>query len=105
MRSSLPGILLRHDVPVRDFVDRCRDQEDPARREAMSAPSAADFDQGFSAAGTSAGLRRVWELAAPDLPPEVQPPSCRSTPSTSPPTRPRRPPKYAGSSGPPGGWC
>ena len=36
----------------------------------MSAPSAADFDQGFSAAGTSAGLRRVWELAAPDLPPE-----------------------------------
>jgi ubiquinone/menaquinone biosynthesis C-methylase UbiE len=49
------------------------DQEDPARREAMSAPSATDFDQDFSAAGTSAGLRRVWELAAPDLPPEVQP--------------------------------
>ncbi|HTB54699.1 MAG TPA: methyltransferase domain-containing protein [Trebonia sp.] len=39
----------------------------------MSAPSATDFDQDFSAAGTSAGLRRVWELAAPDLPPEVQP--------------------------------
>ena len=39
----------------------------------MSAPSATGFDQGFSAAGTSAGLRRVWELAAPDLPPEVQP--------------------------------
>jgi ubiquinone/menaquinone biosynthesis C-methylase UbiE len=49
------------------------DQEDPARREAMSAPSATDFDQDFSAVGTSAGLRRVWELAAPDLPPEVQP--------------------------------
>ena len=42
-------------------------------REAMSAPTAADFDQGFSTAETSAGLRRVWELAAPDLPPEVQP--------------------------------
>ena len=39
----------------------------------MSAPSATGFDQDFSAAGTSAGLRRVWELAAPDLPPEVQP--------------------------------
>jgi hypothetical protein len=48
------------------------DQEDPSRREAMSAPpTAADFDQNFSAAGTSAGLRRVWELAAPDLPPEA----------------------------------
>ena len=40
----------------------------------MSAPpTAADFDQNFSMAETSAGLRRVWELAAPDLPPEVQP--------------------------------
>ena len=39
----------------------------------MSAPSAADFDQAFSAAAASAGIRRVWELAAPDLPPEVEP--------------------------------
>jgi ubiquinone/menaquinone biosynthesis C-methylase UbiE len=50
-----------------------RDQEDPAPREVTSAPTAADFDQEFSAAGTSAGFRRVWELAAPDLPPEVEP--------------------------------
>src|SRR5215472_12161241 len=57
------------------------DQEDATRREAMSAPTAADFDQGFSTAETSAGLRRVWELAAPATP------LCRSTPSTSPPTR------------------
>jgi ubiquinone/menaquinone biosynthesis C-methylase UbiE len=50
------------------------DQEDPSRREAMSAPpTAADFDQNFSMVGASAGLRRVWELAAPDLPPEVEP--------------------------------
>jgi len=49
------------------------DQEDPSRRDATSAPTAADFDQDFSGAGTSAGLRRVWELAAPDLPPEVEP--------------------------------
>jgi ubiquinone/menaquinone biosynthesis C-methylase UbiE len=48
------------------------DQEDPAPPVATPAPSAADFDQGFSAAA-SAGLRRVWELAAPDLPPEVEP--------------------------------
>jgi ubiquinone/menaquinone biosynthesis C-methylase UbiE len=49
-----------------------QDQEDPSRRDAASAPTAADFDQGFSA-GSSAGLRRVWELAAPELPPEVEP--------------------------------
>jgi ubiquinone/menaquinone biosynthesis C-methylase UbiE len=49
------------------------DQEGPAPRAGLPAPSAADFDQNFSTAGTSAGLRRVWELAAPDLPPEVQP--------------------------------
>jgi ubiquinone/menaquinone biosynthesis C-methylase UbiE len=50
------------------------DQEDPSRREAMSAPpTAAEFDENFSMVGASAGLRRVWELAAPDLPPEVEP--------------------------------
>jgi ubiquinone/menaquinone biosynthesis C-methylase UbiE len=49
------------------------DQEDPAPRANPPAPTAADFDQNFSAAATSAGLRRVWELAAPDLPPEVEP--------------------------------
>jgi ubiquinone/menaquinone biosynthesis C-methylase UbiE len=49
------------------------DQEDPAPRANPPAPTAAEFDQGFSAAATSGGLRRVWELAAPDLPPEVEP--------------------------------
>ena len=39
----------------------------------MSAPTVADFDQAFSAAAASAGIRRVWQLAAPDLPPEVEP--------------------------------
>jgi hypothetical protein len=39
----------------------------------IAAPTAADFDQGFSAAAASPGLRRVWELAAPDLPREVEP--------------------------------
>jgi ubiquinone/menaquinone biosynthesis C-methylase UbiE len=36
-------------------------------------PTVAFFDQAFSAAAESPGLRRVWELAAPDLPPEVEP--------------------------------
>ena len=37
------------------------------------APTAADFDEVFSAAAASPGIRRVWELAAPDLPPQVEP--------------------------------
>ena len=49
------------------------DQDDLSAAADMSAPSAADFDQAFSAAAASAGIRRVWELAAPDLPPEVEP--------------------------------
>ena len=49
------------------------DQEDAARLAGSPAPTAADFDQHFSAAAASAGLRRVWELAAPDLPSEVEP--------------------------------
>lgn len=36
------------------------------------APAAADFDEAFSAAA-SPGIRRVWELAAPDLPPQIEP--------------------------------
>ena len=167
------------------------DQDDLSGAADMSAPSAADFDQAFSAAAASAGIRRVWELAAPDLPPEVEPfsfvsasllrhvaqalhlwtlvdlgcgrggpglwlareadvslvgvdlacavdqathraalfgladrtrlvvgdppapgfptqalmPPCPSTPSSSLPTQLRLPPKHAGSSGQPGGWC
>lgn len=39
----------------------------------LPAPTPADFDQVFSAAGTSPGIRRVWQLAEPDLPPEIEP--------------------------------
>lgn len=35
--------------------------------------SPADFDAAFSAAAASPGIRRVWELAEPDLPPQVEP--------------------------------
>ena len=37
------------------------------------APTAADFDEAFSAAAVSPGIRRVWQLAEPDLPPEIEP--------------------------------
>jgi len=36
-------------------------------------PAASDFDEIFSAVPASAGFRRVWELAEPELPPEVEP--------------------------------
>lgn len=49
------------------------DQDDLAPAADTSAPTAADFDQNFSVAAASAGIRRVWQLAAPDLPPEVEP--------------------------------
>jgi ubiquinone/menaquinone biosynthesis C-methylase UbiE len=41
-------------------------------------PSAAGFDEAFSAPG-SPGIRRVWELAEPDLPPQIEPFSFVST--------------------------
>jgi SAM-dependent methyltransferase len=37
------------------------------------APTAAGFDEVFSAAAASPGIRRVWELAEPDLPPQIEP--------------------------------
>ena len=49
------------------------DQDDLSAAADMSAPTAADFDQAFPAAAASAGIRRVWGLAAPDLPPQVEP--------------------------------
>jgi ubiquinone/menaquinone biosynthesis C-methylase UbiE len=49
------------------------DQGNPSPAADISAPTAADFDQAFSAATASPGLRRVWEVAAPDLPPKVEP--------------------------------
>ncbi len=49
------------------------DQDDLSAAADISAPTAVDFDQAFSAAAASAGIRRVWELAVPDLPPEVEP--------------------------------
>jgi ubiquinone/menaquinone biosynthesis C-methylase UbiE len=39
------------------------------------APTAADFDQAFTAAAASPGIRRVWALAQPGLPPQIEPTS------------------------------
>jgi hypothetical protein len=39
--------------------------------EATPAPSAADFNQAFSASA-SPGIRRVWDLAEPGLPAEAR---------------------------------
>jgi SAM-dependent methyltransferase len=36
-------------------------------------PAAGDFDEIFSAVPASPGFRRVWELAEPELPPQVEP--------------------------------
>lgn len=41
--------------------------------EVPSGPTDADFDRCFTGAAVSAGLRRVWQLAAPDLPARIEP--------------------------------
>jgi SAM-dependent methyltransferase len=48
-------------------------QDTPAADRASSPPTAAGFDKGFAAMANSPGLRRVWQQASPDLPPEVEP--------------------------------
>ncbi len=45
----------------------------PPPADGARAPTVADFDEVFSAAAASPGLRRVWELAEPDLPAQVEP--------------------------------
>jgi SAM-dependent methyltransferase len=50
-----------------------QDQQDPSAEDQSSPPTAAEFDSEFAAADRSPGLRRVWQQAAPDLPPEIEP--------------------------------
>jgi SAM-dependent methyltransferase len=47
--------------------------ERPAVLGGVLLPPAAEFDSEFAAADRSPGLRRVWQRAAPDLPPEIEP--------------------------------
>ena len=39
----------------------------------LPVPTAAGFDATFSAVPASPGLRKVWQLAMPELPPEIEP--------------------------------
>jgi len=50
-----------------------KDHDDLSPPADPAAPTAADFDRAFSAAAASPGVRRVWELAAPELPPQIEP--------------------------------
>src|SRR5262249_43824318 len=50
-----------------------QEHDDLSPAAGASAPAAADFDAAFSAAAASPAIRRVWELAEPDLPPQVEP--------------------------------
>jgi len=50
-----------------------QDRDDLPPAAGTPAPTAAGFDEVFSAAAASPGIRRVWELAAPDLPPQIEP--------------------------------
>jgi len=49
-----------------------QDRDDLSPAVSTPGPTAADFDEAFSAAAAP-GIRRVWELAAPDLPPQLEP--------------------------------
>jgi SAM-dependent methyltransferase len=50
-----------------------QDHHDPPDGVGSTTPTAADFDRAFSAAAAAAGVRRVWRLANPDLPTEIEP--------------------------------
>jgi ubiquinone/menaquinone biosynthesis C-methylase UbiE len=49
------------------------EHDDPSSAADVNAPTAADFDRAFSAAAASPGVRRAWQLAEPDLPPQIEP--------------------------------
>jgi len=50
-----------------------RDHDDPPPADHRPGPTAVGFDQAFSAAAASPGIRRVWRQAEPDLPTQIEP--------------------------------
>jgi SAM-dependent methyltransferase len=55
-------------------TDVSQDPRDiPGAEQAASLPTAAGFDEGFTAIAASPGMRRVWETVDPDLPAETEP--------------------------------
>jgi hypothetical protein len=79
--EPLHGRLSAHRYPtlIRDRISReewtvSKDQQDTSAADDQPSPStAAEFDREFSTVDRSSGLRRVWQRASPDLPPEVEP--------------------------------
>jgi ubiquinone/menaquinone biosynthesis C-methylase UbiE len=69
----------RCPTPIRDRIlgevgTVLQDQEDTSAADGQpSPPSATEFDSEFATGGGSPGLRRVWQQASPDLPPEIEP--------------------------------
>ena len=47
--------------------------DNPAADDHPSPPTAAGFDTEFAAVAGSPGIRRVWQLASPDLPSQIEP--------------------------------
>lgn len=60
--------------PDHDDPSRSQHHDDPSPS-GTPAPTAADVDQAFTAAAASPGIRRVWALAQPGLPPQIEPTS------------------------------
>jgi SAM-dependent methyltransferase len=79
--EPLHGRLSAHRYPtlIRDRISReewtvSKDQQDTSAADDQPSPStAAEFDREFATVDRSSGLRRVWQRASPDLPPEIEP--------------------------------
>ena len=50
-----------------------QDHDDQPPVAGTPAVTPGDFDQAFAAVTASSGVRRVWELAEPELPPQIEP--------------------------------
>ncbi|HME66797.1 MAG TPA: class I SAM-dependent methyltransferase [Streptosporangiaceae bacterium] len=59
--------------PPSDHAEPLPGRPEPPSDKPEPAPTAAEFDATFSAVPASPGLRKVWQLATPELPPEIEP--------------------------------
>jgi SAM-dependent methyltransferase len=59
--------------PPSDHAEPLPGRPEPSPDKPEPAPTAAEFDATFSAVPASPGLRKVWQLAMPELPPEIEP--------------------------------
>jgi SAM-dependent methyltransferase len=63
----------RHPEPPPGHPELPPGHPEPPPGQPQPAPTAAGFDATFSAVPASPGLRKVWQLAMPELPPEIEP--------------------------------